>query len=318
MKALKVIGIILLAILAVANWYISLPLIIGIYAYLTLYFKSKKFLTIKDGIAAYVADCNDLNAHIEELRESYISIKKTDYGGATYSNVGRNNFKRNKIASAKYAPNIYDCSRQVCDNARKQPFKYICKYFNVSEDESSLEQFEEILNNFASAEDGKELSKNKRDEILASIARDTPWIIKKLFSKRLSRELGFEEFQFNELYFPVFSFRYISPGGNSGTQFDITMDVPMLERFVTYLSERVKFKKSAEGQRRLMTPKLRRYIIDRDNNTCGQCGNSTDIEPNLLLEVDHILPVSKGGITEESNLQTLCWKCNRRKGAKVI
>lgn len=47
------------------------------------------------------------------------------------------------------------------------------------------------------------------------------------------------------------------------------------------------------------------------------CGNSTYNEPNLLLEVDYILPVAKGGLTEESNLQTLCWKCNRRKSDKI-
>ncbi|MCG4734929.1 HNH endonuclease [Casaltella massiliensis] len=30
-----------------------------------------------------------------------------------------------------------------------------------------------------------------------------------------------------------------------------------------------------------------------------------------------MLPISKGGLSTEENLQTLCWKCNRRKGAKV-
>ncbi len=46
--------------------------------------------------------------------------------------------------------------------------------------------------------------------------------------------------------------------------------------------------------------------------------NSTKAEPNLLLEVDHIVPISKGGLTIEDNLQTLCWKCNRSKGAKLF
>lgn len=133
----------------------------------------------------------------------------------------------------------------------------------------------------------------------------------------MEKELGFKEFKLNELYFPTFSFRYISAGGNSGTKFDVVMDISMLERFVNYLADLVKFKKSVEGQRRLMTPKLRKQIIERDHSTCQLCSNSTENEPNLLLEVDHKVPLSKGGITTEDNLQTLCWKCNRHKGAKI-
>ncbi len=70
-------------------------------------------------------------------------------------------------------------------------------------------------------------------------------------------------------------------------------------------------------QRALMTDKLREKIKKRDNYTCQCCGNSIMNEPSLLLEVDHIIPVSKGGLTREDNLQTLCWKCNRSKGSKV-
>ena len=60
------------------------------------------------------------------------------------------------------------------------------------------------------------------------------------------------------------------------------------------------------------------FIVKRDDFTCCNCGNSTYAEPNLLLEIDHIIPVSKGGRTVEDNLQTLCWKCNRSKSNKII
>lgn len=74
----------------------------------------------------------------------------------------------------------------------------------------------------------------------------------------------------------------------------------------------------AKEQRTLMTKKLRESIKTRDHFTCCRCGNSIYQEPNLLLEIDHIIPVAKGGCTEEGNLQTLCWKCNRAKGDKIM
>ena len=57
---------------------------------------------------------------------------------------------------------------------------------------------------------------------------------------------------------------------------------------------------------------LRWKVFSRDDFTCVACGAS-----GVPLECDHIVPVSKGGVTEEGNLQTLCEPCNLRKGAKI-
>jgi 5-methylcytosine-specific restriction endonuclease McrA len=95
------------------------------------------------------------------------------------------------------------------------------------------------------------------------------------------------------------------------------MHIKNLNDFVMYLSDKIKFNKSVAGQRALMTSRLRKQIKERDGYTCKHCGLSVSEEPHLLLEIDHIIPVSKGGLTTESNLQTLCWRCNRSKGAKM-
>lgn len=98
--------------------------------------------------------------------------------------------------------------------------------------------------------------------------------------------------------------------------------VPMTNETIIALIEMLESKLTADAfakeQRVLMTPKLRDAIKERDHYTCCNCGNSTLAAPNLLLEIDHIIPVSKGGLTEENNLQTLCWKCNRSKGNKIL
>lgn len=56
--------------------------------------------------------------------------------------------------------------------------------------------------------------------------------------------------------------------------------------------------------------KLKHEIWRRDDFTCQYCGRGIN---EVELEIDHILPVSKGGTIAPSNLQTLCFECNRKK-----
>lgn len=70
-----------------------------------------------------------------------------------------------------------------------------------------------------------------------------------------------------------------------------------------------------KNQRKLMTKKLRDKIKKRDNYTCQKCGKYMPDE--VGLHIDHIIPVSKGGKSVESNLQVLCSKCNGRKTNKM-
>ena len=55
---------------------------------------------------------------------------------------------------------------------------------------------------------------------------------------------------------------------------------------------------------------LRNSIFERDGFKCIKCGSTVD------LQIDHIIPFSRGGQTTEDNLQTLCLKCNILKGIK--
>lgn len=59
---------------------------------------------------------------------------------------------------------------------------------------------------------------------------------------------------------------------------------------------------------------LRHKVFQRDGYRCVECG-ATNKE--TTLEIDHIIPVSKGGTNDMSNLQTLCKACNRAKSATI-
>lgn len=285
--------------------------------YKSVYYKSEKFNQLKNSLNSYVIECNDLNSHIEDLKETYADVKKNSYGIAQLQDNSKYNFKRTHQVQATKSEYIYECSATVCKNAEMQPFKYLCKYFNISVSEESLGKFENVLNDFSAVEEGKILLNNELTKIKSVIENDIPLLIRALDNKRFMQKIGFQTVDFKTVYFPIYTFRYISPGGNKSTHCNIKLDVENLNHFVEYFFELIKFKKSAKGQRALMTSKLREKIKQRDDHTCQNCKLSVNDEPNLLLEIDHIIPISKGGMSSEDNLQTLCWKCNRSKGAKL-
>ena len=72
-------------------------------------------------------------------------------------------------------------------------------------------------------------------------------------------------------------------------------------------------KTTSEIERSRMSNSLRYRILKRDRFKCCFCGATKE---TARLAVDHKIPVSKGGKTNEENLQTLCYDCNCGKGAK--
>ena len=58
--------------------------------------------------------------------------------------------------------------------------------------------------------------------------------------------------------------------------------------------------------------KVKIFVWRRDQGQCVECGSKE------RLEYDHMIPVSKGGSNTARNLQLLCERCNRKKGARIV
>ena len=63
-------------------------------------------------------------------------------------------------------------------------------------------------------------------------------------------------------------------------------------------------------KRKSLSKKVRFEVFKRDKFICQYCGKHS---PNIILEIDHIEPVSKGGTNDILNLITSCKECNRGK-----
>ena len=79
------------------------------------------------------------------------------------------------------------------------------------------------------------------------------------------------------------------------------------------ISDSQVYERHAPKRKRRTVPLNVRYsVLKRDGGKCVLCGAS----PPTNLEVDHIIPVSKGGDDSLSNLRTLCANCNKGKSDK--
>ena len=68
--------------------------------------------------------------------------------------------------------------------------------------------------------------------------------------------------------------------------------------------------------KRSVSVRVRHSILERDGFRCCDCGAS--VATGAVLEVDHTIPISKGGSNDLSNLRTLCSDCNRWKSDRLV
>jgi len=89
-----------------------------------------------------------------------------------------------------------------------------------------------------------------------------------------------------------------------------SVDISGLADFIGVVSVERDPRQTSES--RPVSDAVRAAIMVRDGARCRRCSSARN------LEIDHIVPVSKGGTSEEGNLQTLCRRCNRRKWKKLV
>ncbi len=82
----------------------------------------------------------------------------------------------------------------------------------------------------------------------------------------------------------------------------------------TFYNDREIWDSICRVERGKISNKMRFSIYERDGYQCRKCGIS---QRYAQLEIDHIIPIAKGGKSTYNNLQTLCHRCNIEKGDNV-
>ena len=70
-----------------------------------------------------------------------------------------------------------------------------------------------------------------------------------------------------------------------------------------------------KAKRKALSQKIRFEVFKRDSFTCAYCGRKA---PDVVLQVDHIVPVAQGGTNDILNLVTSCVECNQGKSDRRL
>lgn len=280
------------------------------------YYDSPAFSQIKETCEVLMSTQREFNEYIAEKVQSISQL----FGTRDVRNETIRDDEYNYIRPYKKAitPFTTEVSAQVFASAENNPLEYIVKNFypNKRAYPEQIRKLYLLVEELETLKDAKQIIENYKLEYQKYLA-DVPSFVLDNDEAGFYSRLGFANIDESVLAVE-YKFVYTSGGGMAQRYFTISMTEETIAELIKVLESKLTASAFAREQRNLMTRKLRDFIKERDNFTCCTCGNSIHVEPNLLLEIDHIIPVAKGGCTTETNLQTLCWKCNRSKSDKIL
>lgn len=280
------------------------------------YYASDDFLKVKKTCEALMNSQREFNDYIREKVESISKL----FGTKVVRNETINDDEYNYIRPYKktITPFTAEVSATVFASAENNPLEYVVKNFypNKAMYPEQIRKLYLLVEELETLREAKQIIENYKKEYQQYLG-DVPAFIMQEDEAGFYSRLGFAHIDESVLTVE-YKFAYTSGGGMAQRSFTVPMTEEMIAELIKLLESKLTSSAFVKEQRTLMTKKLREYIKNRDQFTCCSCGNSTHIEPNLLLEIDHIIPITKGGRTVEENLQTLCWKCNRSKSNKLL
>lgn len=280
------------------------------------YYESSDFAKIKETCEVLMSSQREFNEYIIEKVESISRL----FGTKVVRNSTINEDEYNYIRPYKktITPFTAEVSATVFASAENNPLEYVVKNFypNKAMYPEQIQKLHLLIEELETLREAKQIIENYKVDYQQYLG-DVPAYVMEEDEAGFYTRLGFANIDESVLTVE-YKFSYTSGGGMAQRSFTVPMTEDTIVELIKMLESKLTMKAFAQEQRAMMTKKLREFIKNRDNFTCCNCGNSTHAEPNLLLEIDHIIPISKGGCTAEENLQTLCWKCNRSKSDKII
>ena len=147
---------------------------------------------------------------------------------------------------------------------------------------------------------------NKQQQISASFGKDMRIIIKDLYLDNMMSSIEIVDYikQNTQIDITARSIQRLLKGMGITRSVKNAFNNAIKRNRVHWQYKELKYRRTR------LSSKLRYKILKRDNFKCVLCGNTAKTN---ILEVDHIIPISRGGSNDDDNLRTSCNACNKGK-----
>lgn len=268
------------------GWFLAIAIIVGVIQDFVL--PHLKMIIIVTVIVLVVIGILSIKLEKETriLDEKALNLKEEILEKINYFKR-MNKYMRALFGDENYQKEIKVSAQLVSNFESNKQFEYLVKYFGLVINDETVHLLDELYDCVKDLNDEIDNCENTKTKSM------------------LNKEL------------PYFKMYYVSPMEKTATDYTLDLTPDKIWEISDDVEKVIKKTSTYKYERRKLTKEIRQAVIARDNWTCQICGNSVYKDPNLLLEVDHIIPIAKGGKTEPNNLQTLCFKCNRKKSDNI-
>ena len=196
---------------------------------------------------------------------------------------------------------VISVSKFVADKASAHLIQYILKYFEIGKSAASISYLEDYITDALSLSYHQETLLGQTKMLRQSFVELFPVVLRLGTAKLINKKLLVSESSLEvETYYLML--KYTSDKGRSSREIPYELSAENVSLLLERVQADMTAKATASSERAKLTQALRQQILVRDYYTCCNCGLSIQDEPNLLLEVDHIVPIAKGGKTVSNNL----------------
>lgn len=288
----------LLAVLRIVSFTIS-SLIAGDY------FESYEFSAIKSEAAESVEECYAMHEYVTRAKKEYYSKARLLFAEGY---LEKTLFIDQNDTDVEYTQREYRCSVEDYDKAEASAYEFLFELIGIEENNDALADLVDMSNALFIAKECSVYPFKKMISILQKFSKKLPLRIRFFARGLLGVNLGFKD----PLITDVEAFKLVIKSESkqfNNRSLTVVFDTETLKEFIAYAAKRLRSQGNDLKPIFLLTEKLAKDVLERDDNTCLVCGASKANDSTLFLEPEYIESEDSGASANSGRLRTVCWKC---------